>query len=302
MAGEGQTLVEDASLREIIDLYSELQFDIFWIQGEIAKLVDDNPCKPTLIAMLESLEKMIKDFKDGGHEQDVWEHIQLSERASVQGTLKQGPSQSGGDGVDSKPSHGDRSHIPRYVSNDEVHHMSVEDLHSLHFECRDYIHGTDVSTRECGYRTNYVDSSYDIEHGQASFLNTMVDDVCREYATLDSMPTNVQKMFLESSVTTAYERVVGAGPSREFEEPRVTTCPDTTPMDSVPKSVLGLQTHDPTTSALGSQFHVSLAFMSSQWAVPWVFLLRWASLFDVVHCSVVWALEKHEAICRVPYL
>eukprot|EP01018_Ginkgo_biloba_P012301 Gb_07251 [translate_table: standard] len=194
-------------------------------------------------------------------------------------TRPTGPSHSGGDCTDSRPSHGDRSRIPRYVSNDKVYHMSVEDLRSLYFECRDYIHGTD-----------YVDFAYGMEHGQAS-------------------------SFLKSSVATAYERVGGAGPSREFEEPRVdlmfdltqrwpsytgpetvqikhseqpsvdlpsctatpeattcldmapvvsqthdsmtsplsvevTTCPDTTPMASVPESVLGSQTHDPTTSPL----------------------------------------------------
>eukprot|EP01018_Ginkgo_biloba_P023283 Gb_20531 [translate_table: standard] len=117
------------------------------------------------------------------------------------------PSDSGGDLADSRPSHGDRSRIPQYVSDDEVHHISMEDLHSLYFKCRDYIHGTDVATRECGYHTNYVDSTYEIEHGQASFLDAIVDDACRE--------------FLESLVATAYERVGGAGPSREFEEPQV---------------------------------------------------------------------------------
>eukprot|EP01018_Ginkgo_biloba_P002420 Gb_16875 [translate_table: standard] len=197
-----------------------------------------------------------------------------------------GPSDSGGDCADSRPSHGDRSHIPWYFSNDEAHHMSVEDLRSLYFKCRDYIHGTYVATRECGYHTNYMDFTYEMEHGQAL-------------------------RFLESSVATSYERVGGAGPSEEFEEPwvdltiatpevvitypdtapivsqthdsmnspldievttcpdmtpvvskthdlatsplgvEVTTCPDTTPKASVPKSVLGSQTHDPTTSPLG---------------------------------------------------
>ena len=79
-----------------------------------------------------------------------------------------GPSDTGGDHVYSRPSHGDRSRIPRYVSDDEVHHMSVEDLRTLYFECRDYIHGTDVAARECGYHTSYVDSTYEMEHGQAS--------------------------------------------------------------------------------------------------------------------------------------
>ena len=83
-------------------------------------------------------------------------------------TRPTGPSHSGGDRTDSRPSHGDRSRIPRYVSDDEVHHMSVEDLRSLYFECRDYIHGTDVAARECGYHTSYVDSTYEMEHGQAS--------------------------------------------------------------------------------------------------------------------------------------
>jgi len=78
------------------------------------------------------------------------------------------PSDTGGDRADSRPSHGDRSRIPQYVSDDEVHHMSVEDLRSLYFECRDYIHGTDIAARECGYRTSYVDSTYEMEHGQAS--------------------------------------------------------------------------------------------------------------------------------------
>ena len=41
------------------------------------------------MAMLESLEKMVKDFKEAGHEEDVWERIQLAERASVEGTVKQ---------------------------------------------------------------------------------------------------------------------------------------------------------------------------------------------------------------------
>jgi len=39
--------------------------------------------------MLESLEKTVKDFKEVGHEEDVWERIQLAERASVEGTVKQ---------------------------------------------------------------------------------------------------------------------------------------------------------------------------------------------------------------------
>ena len=43
--------------------------------------------------------------------------------------------------------------------------MSVEDLCSLYFECRDYIHIIDVVARECGYRTDYVDYVYDMEHG-----------------------------------------------------------------------------------------------------------------------------------------
>eukprot|EP01018_Ginkgo_biloba_P030790 Gb_25600 [translate_table: standard] len=239
-----------------------------------------------------------------------------------------GPSNNGGDRTDSRPSHGYRSHIPRYVSDDEMHHMNVEDLRSLYFECKDYIHGTDVATRECGYHTNYVDSTYDMEHGQASFNDAIVDDACRDYVTSTSMPTEVQVhmhfetpicfiIFLESSVATTYERVGGAGPSREFEEPwvdltfdltqrwpsytgpkigvqikhseqssvnfpsstatpEVTACPNrapvvsqthdsmtsplgvemmtyphTTPMASVPESVLGSHTHDPMTSPLG---------------------------------------------------
>ena len=89
MANEGQPLVEDVSLRDNIDLYSELQYEIIWLQGEIAKLTDGNPCKPALIAMLESLEKKVKDFKEAGHEEDVWERIQLAKRASVEGTVKQ---------------------------------------------------------------------------------------------------------------------------------------------------------------------------------------------------------------------
>eukprot|EP01018_Ginkgo_biloba_P006840 Gb_25732 [translate_table: standard] len=82
-----------------------------------------------------------------------------------------GPSDTGGDCGDSRPSHGDRSCIPWYISDDE-------------------------------------------------FLDAIVDDACREFVTSISMPTDVQR-FLESSVATAYERVGGAGPSREFEEPRV---------------------------------------------------------------------------------
>eukprot|EP01018_Ginkgo_biloba_P025699 Gb_31091 [translate_table: standard] len=242
MADEGQPLVEDVSLRYNTDLYSELQSEIIWLQGEITKLTDGNPCKPALIAMLESLEKMVKDFKEAGHEEDIWERIQLEERASVEGTVKQtiradmqqtlhsmtgivssqtrstGPFDSGGYRAESRPSHGDRSCIPWYFFDDEVHHMSVEDLRSLYFECRDYIHGTDVATRECGHRTNYVDSTYEMEHGQALFLDAIVDDACGEYATSTSMPTEI---FLESSIATAYERVGGAGPSREFKEPWV---------------------------------------------------------------------------------
>eukprot|EP01018_Ginkgo_biloba_P000545 Gb_17487 [translate_table: standard] len=171
-----------------------------------------------------------------------------------------GPSHSGGDHANSRPSHGDRSHVPRYVSNDEVYHMSVEDLRSLHFECRDYIHGTD-----------YVDSAYDMEHGQASFLNAIVDDTCREYVTSASMPTNMQS-FLESSVATAYERVGGAGPSREFEEPRVDltfdltqqwpsyTGPETVQIKHSEKPSVDLssctatpETHDFVTSPLGAE-------------------------------------------------
>ena len=37
---------------------------------------------------------------------------------------------------------------------------------------------------------------------------------------------------------------------------QVTTCPDTTPMASVPESVLGSQTHDPTTSPLGLEVRI----------------------------------------------
>eukprot|EP01018_Ginkgo_biloba_P018252 Gb_26432 [translate_table: standard] len=129
-----------------------------------------------------------------------------------------GPSHSGEDCIDSRPSHGDRSRIPRSVSNDEVYHMSVEDLRSLYFKYRDYIHSTNVATRECDYRTDYVDSSYEMEHAQASFLDDIMDDACQEYMTSASMLTD---RFLESSVVIAYERVGGAGPSREFEEPRV---------------------------------------------------------------------------------
>eukprot|EP01018_Ginkgo_biloba_P005653 Gb_15705 [translate_table: standard] len=88
MVDEGQPLVEDVSLRDNTDLYSELQSEIIWLQGEIAKLTDGNPCKPALIAKLESLEKMVKDFKEVGHEEDVWERIQLAKRASVEGTVK----------------------------------------------------------------------------------------------------------------------------------------------------------------------------------------------------------------------
>eukprot|EP01018_Ginkgo_biloba_P019841 Gb_31470 [translate_table: standard] len=233
MADEGQPLVEDDSLRDITNLYSELQYEIIWLQGEIAKLTDDNPCKPALIAMLESLEKMVKDFKEAGQEEDVWEHSQLEPRARSKMKVNRlknmdiapyvyrrfvathgyfgsefygvgkgcladhqhaqrriprpiprppvaqflfmahpetgptGPSHNGGYRTNSRPSYGDRSHIPRYVSNVEVYHMSVEDLHSLYFECRDYIHGID-----------YVDSAYDMEHGQALFLDAIVDDAC----------------------------------------------------------------------------------------------------------------------------
>eukprot|EP01018_Ginkgo_biloba_P006267 Gb_08856 [translate_table: standard] len=257
MADEGQPLVEDVSLRDNIDLYSELQFEIIWLQGEIAKLTDGNPCKPALMAMLESLEKMVKDFKEAGHEEDVWERIQL--------TGSTGPFDTGGDHVDSRPSHGDRSRIPRYVSDDEVHHMSVEDLRSLYFECRDYIHGTDITARECGYRTSYVDSTYEMEHGQALFLDAIVDDACREFTTSTSMRIDVQvHMHFETPIfATAYERVGGAGPSREFEEPQVdltfdltqqwpsytgleaTTYPDMAPVVS--------QTHDSMTSPLSAE-------------------------------------------------
>eukprot|EP01018_Ginkgo_biloba_P040374 Gb_28307 [translate_table: standard] len=58
MDDEGKPLVEDDTLRDVTDLYSELQSEIIWLQGEIAKITDDNPCKPALITMLESLEKM----------------------------------------------------------------------------------------------------------------------------------------------------------------------------------------------------------------------------------------------------
>eukprot|EP01018_Ginkgo_biloba_P036492 Gb_25053 [translate_table: standard] len=111
------------------------------------------------------------------------------------------------------------------------------------------------------------------------FLNAIMDDACQEYETSASMPND--QTFLESLVTTAYEWVGGAGPSREFEEPqiiqtkhfeqpsvdlpsnptmgissctatpKVKKCPDMAPMDLVPESVLGSQTHDTMTSPLG---------------------------------------------------
>eukprot|EP01018_Ginkgo_biloba_P003454 Gb_29493 [translate_table: standard] len=227
MDDEGQPMVEDVSLRDNIDLYSELQSKIIWLQGEIAKLTDGNPCKPALMEMLPNHDEIPQYYV----RQLIGEfilHLDVdytnfgSEFYGVsKGCLADRPSDTGGDHVDSRPSHGNRSRIPQYVSNDEVHHMSVEDLRSMYFECRDYIHGTYIAARECGYRTIYVDSTYEMEHGQASFLNAIVDDACREFATSTSMLTDVM------------------------------TCPDTTPMASIPESVLGSQTHDPMTSPLG---------------------------------------------------
>eukprot|EP01018_Ginkgo_biloba_P030110 Gb_24201 [translate_table: standard] len=213
MVGEGQPPMEDASLREITDLYSELRF-----MAAHGRRPNHDEIPQYYVCQLvgEFILHTNVDYTDFGSDFYGVGKGRLANRHHAHG-----PSHSGGDGVNSRPSHGDRSSILRYVSNDEVHHMSVEDLRSLYFECRDYIYGIDISTRECGYRTDYVDFAYDIEHGQASFLDSMVDDICREYATSASMPTDVQQTFLESSIATEYERVSGAGPSREFEEPRV---------------------------------------------------------------------------------
>eukprot|EP01018_Ginkgo_biloba_P016278 Gb_15901 [translate_table: standard] len=161
-----------------------------------------------------------------------------------------GPSHSRGDRADSRPSHGDRSRIPRYVSNDEVYHMSVEDLHSLYFECRDYIHDID-----------YVDSAYDMEHGQASIYIPMEADTC------DPGPESVQIKHSEQpsvdlpsctatpKTITCPDTAPVVSQTHDFMTSplgaEVMTCPDMTPMASVPESVLGSQTHDPTTSPLG---------------------------------------------------
>eukprot|EP01018_Ginkgo_biloba_P018862 Gb_25963 [translate_table: standard] len=172
-------------------------------------------------------------------------------------------------------------------------HSIVEEMGSIVGTLMEIDHAfQDMSLmiRECGYHTYYVDSTYDINHGQGS-------------------------TFLESSVATVYERVVGVGPSREFQEPwveltfdltqrwpsyigpenkhfeqpsvdlpsctttlkvmtcvdttpmvsqthdsstspldlEVTTCPNTALMASVPKSMLGSQTYDPMASPLGYQ-------------------------------------------------
>eukprot|EP01018_Ginkgo_biloba_P005204 Gb_27368 [translate_table: standard] len=197
MGGDGEPPVENVYLRDDIDLYLGLQHEIIWLQGEIAKFADDKPCKPALNAMLESLEKMVKDFKDVRHEEDVW--------------------------VDSRPSHGDMPRIPRYVSDDEVKHMSVEDLCSLYKECRDYIHDTYVSARQGRYRTDYVDSAYDIEHGQASTIQTKHE----EEPSVD-FPSNPTMGIAFCTI------ILEVGHNM-----------------SLPKNVLGSQTHDPTTSSLG---------------------------------------------------
>eukprot|EP01018_Ginkgo_biloba_P018324 Gb_22697 [translate_table: standard] len=183
----------------------------------IAKLADDNPCKPVLIAMLESLEKIVKDFKDGEHEEDVWQHIQ--------------------------PNYDDiTQYYMRQLIGEFILNLSME-------------------------YTDYGSEFYGVSKGHL-FLDAIVDDACREYATSVGMSTDVQT-FLESLVAIAYERVGGAGPSKEFEEPQVDLmfdlthqwpsytspevmkCPDMTLMDSFPKSVLRSHTHDPTTSPLG---------------------------------------------------
>eukprot|EP01018_Ginkgo_biloba_P009425 Gb_16808 [translate_table: standard] len=288
MADEGQALVEDVSLRDNIDLYSELQSEIIWLQGEIVKLTDGNPCKLALMSILESLKKMVKDFKEVGHEEDVWERIQLAKRASVEGTVKQVElkrlitKQQCWDLFAQEPKARSKMkwRIPRPIPQPPVaqfpilahleavgrvsHHLTrvsktirddiQQTLHSVRGVVSSQTGSTgpsdtggdradsrpshDVTAKECGYHTSYVDSTYEMEHGQASFLDAIVDDACREFVTSTSMPTDVQG-FLESSVATAYERVGGAGPSREFEEPRVMACPDTAPMASVLESVLG---------------------------------------------------------------
>eukprot|EP01018_Ginkgo_biloba_P029641 Gb_38711 [translate_table: standard] len=157
-------------MRDDTNLYSELQHEIIWLQGEIAKLADDNPYKPALNAIY------VADITSGQGDNFQSDYIHK--------TIPLGPLMA-------------TNHVFHDVSEDEVQHMRVEDLPSVYKECRDYIHGTDVSARQGGHHTDYVDSAYDIEHGQAS------------------------QTFLESSIITAYERVGGVGPSIEFEGPRV---------------------------------------------------------------------------------
>eukprot|EP01018_Ginkgo_biloba_P016407 Gb_25558 [translate_table: standard] len=138
-----------------------------------------------------------------------------------------GPSDSGGDRATSRPSHGDRSCIPWYVSDDE-------------------------------------------------FLDAIVDDACQEYATSTSMSIDVQtgihiKHSEQPSVNfpscTATPEVIAcpditivvSQTHDSMTSPlgvEATTCPDTNPMASVPESVLGSQTHDPTTAAGIDGHHV----------------------------------------------
>eukprot|EP01018_Ginkgo_biloba_P025705 Gb_31093 [translate_table: standard] len=231
MANERQPMVEDVSLRDNIDLYLELQSEIIWLQGEIEKITDGDPYKLALMAMLESLEKMVKDFKEAGHEEDVWERIQLDHPTVEEIALIVGPL------------------------------MAID--HAFH----------DIATRENGYHTNYVDSIYEMEHGQASLLDAIVDDECREYVTSTSMPTDVQVTAcpdMDPVVSQTNDSMTSPLGVEAIEYPNtapvvsqthdfatsplgeeVMTCPDTTPMASVLESVLGLQTHDPTTSPLG---------------------------------------------------
>eukprot|EP01018_Ginkgo_biloba_P001864 Gb_29131 [translate_table: standard] len=128
---------------------------------------------------------------------------------------------------DSRYSHGVRSHFPRYVFDHELQHMGLEDLHSLYRECRDYFYGTEESVGQFGPH-DYVDSTYDDEHGQSSFFDVTVDNAYREYEIPVGMQADVQRTILETSIMTTFERVGGVGPSIEFEEPSVDLASDFT--------------------------------------------------------------------------
>eukprot|EP01018_Ginkgo_biloba_P007853 Gb_02554 [translate_table: standard] len=287
------------------------------------KLTDDNRCKPSLIAMLESLEKMVKDFKEAGHEEDVWERIQLAKREPrARSKMKVNRLKN----MDISPyvyirfvaSHGRRPNhdeIPQYYVRQLIGEFILNlNVDYTNFGLEFYRVGKGrLADHQYAQRriprpipqppvAQFLVMAHPEVVGCVSHHLTRVSETIHEdmHHTLhsmrgivssqtgpigpshsggdcvDSRPSHGDRSripwyvsndesFLESSVATAYERVGGEGPSREFEEPqtvqikhfeqpsmdlpsctatpKTTTCPDTTPMVS--------KTYDFVTSPLG---------------------------------------------------